>query len=339
MYSGTISAVMDNQNVSAVLAMYCEVANLSPMDAAKGIVSGIRAAKRKVPVVAAFVGGLESDKAIEYLIGEGIPSFGSPDIAVDCISALRLHVKLNEETCTSREEPDNMEDAPVSTLMKSYAGMGVQTLNEIQSKEIFRLYGINANKTDLATSVEEAVKISSGMKFPLVLKIQSPDILHKSDVGGVIVNIKNKADLINGYNHIIASISGLKEKVHIDGITVQEMVSGDLETVIGTVNDPTFGPTVMFGMGGTEVQAINDVVFRMAPVCKKEALKMIDSTIAGTLMNEFRGRAKLDRDSVADQIVRFSWLAFQHPEIRSIDANPVIVAEQGSTVVDARVLL
>ena len=339
MYSGTISAVMDNQNVSAVLAMYCEVANLSPMDAAKGIVSGIRVAKRKVPVVAAFVGGLESDKAIEYLIGEGIPSFGSPDIAVDCISALRLHVKLNEETCTSREEPDNMEDAPVSTLMKSYAGRGVQTLNEIQSKEIFRLYGINANKTDLATSVEEAVKISSGMKFPLVLKIQSPDILHKSDVGGVIVNIKNKAELINGYNHIIASISGLKEKVHIDGITVQEMVSGDLETVIGTVNDPTFGPTVMFGMGGTEVQAINDVVFRMAPVCKKEALKMIDSTIAGTLMNEFRGRAKLDRDSVADQIVRFSWLAFQHPEIRSIDANPVIVAEQGSTVVDARVLL
>jgi acetyl coenzyme A synthetase (ADP forming)-like protein len=339
MYSSTISSVMDNQSVSAVLAMYCEVANLAPMDAARGIVSGIRAAKRKVPVVAAFVGGVESDKAIEYLIGQGIPSFGAPDIAVDCISALRLHVKLNNEICTSREQPDKIREASVSSLIKSYLEKGLKSLNEIQSKEIFNMYGININKTDLATSIEEAEKISSNMKFPLVLKIQSPDILHKSDVGGVIVDIKNKAELIEAYNRIIGNVSGLGEKAHIDGITVQEMVSGELETVIGTVNDPTFGPTVMFGMGGTQVQAINDVTFRMAPVCKSEAIRMIDSTIAGTLMNEFRGRGKLDSDSVADQIVRFSWLAFQHPEIKSIDANPVIVAEHGSTVVDARVML
>ena len=339
MYSKTISSVMDNEKVSAILAMYCEVANLSPMEAAKGIVSGVTNAKRNIPVVAAFVGGLESDKAIEYLIGQGIPSFGAPDIAVQCISALRLHLKLNDEICINPEQPDNLEKTSVSGTIKSYLERGFKSLNEIQSKEIFNMYGIQTNKTDLATSVEEAEKISVGMKFPLVLKIQSPDILHKSDVGGVILNIKDKTDLINGFNRIISNSSSLREKIQVDGVTVQEMVSGDLETVIGTINDPTFGPTVMFGLGGTEVQAINDVTFRMAPVCKTEALKMIDSTIAGTLMKEFRGRPKLDIDSVADKIVRFSWLAFQHPEIRSIDANPVIVMENGSKVVDARIIL
>jgi len=176
-------------------------------------------------------------------------------------------------------------------------------------------------------------------KYPVVLKIQSPDIVHKTDVGGVIVNVKDQDEALKAYDTIISNVKANAPQARIDGVVVEEMFRGDLETIIGTVNDPTFGPTVMFGLGGTAVEVLEDVSFRVAPVCEKEAYDMIRDTVAGKMMQKFRGRGPLNVDAVVDQIIRFSWLAYDHPEIKGIDANPMIVSEDGAIVGDARIML
>jgi len=339
MYKDTIRTAMEDESVDGVLAMYCEVANLDPMDAASGIAEAVKSSNRKVPVVAAFVGGKASDNACEYLIENKIPAFSAPDLGVRAISALRAHNSLSNRICLNPEEPPNIRRDEVETRLKNHITSGTKSVNERDSKEIFSMYGITVNRTILARTREEASRLSKDLSFPIAMKIESPDVLHKTDIGGVRLNITSSDDVEKAFDDIVSNVRKSMANARIDGVVLQEMISDGLETIIGTVNDPTFGPTVMFGMGGITVQVLKDVSFRVAPVCKSDALDMIEETLAGKLMKEFRGRGPLDEDSVADAIVRFSWLAYNHPEIKSIDANPMIVGVHGSTVVDARILL
>ncbi|WP_297215444.1 acetate--CoA ligase alpha subunit [Thermoplasma sp.] len=338
-YADTLKTVMEDERVDGLVVLYCEVANLDPSDAAKGIINGILSSKRKIPVVAGFVGGDHSKNAALYLIKNGIPTFDSPDKAVKAMAALRNHKRMNDLICLGPARPVDLKRDGVGEKLKKYATAGIKSLNELESKEIFASYGIKVNRTELAKSKDELKNIIKDFKYPVVLKIQSPDIVHKTDVGGVIVNVKSEDEALKAFDTIISNVKKNAPQAKIDGVVVEEMLKGDLETIIGTVNDPTFGPTVMFGLGGTAVEVLEDVSFRVAPVCSKEAYDMIHDTVAGKMMQRFRGRGPLDIDAVVDQIVRFSWLAYDHPEIEGIDANPMIVNEHGATVVDARIML
>ena len=339
MYADTIRTAMEDESVDAVLAMYCEVADLDPLEAAKGIEDAFTSTKRRVPLVAAFVGGKASDKASDYLIENKIPSFSAPDLGVRAIAALRKHNILKSKICNSPEKPQGMQSDEVKSRISSFILSGKNSLDERDSKEIFSLYGIKVNKTILAKTKEEAEKLSKDLAFPLAAKIESPDVLHKTDVGGVKLNLSSVDEVSKAFDEIVSNVRRNVKDARIDGVVLQEMVQDGIETIIGTVNDPTFGPTVMFGTGGITVQVLKDVSFRVAPLCRSDAYDMINETLAGKLMNEFRGRKALDSEAVADAIVRFSWLAYEHPEIKSIDANPMIVNVDGSIVVDARILL
>ncbi len=339
MYADVIKTAMEDESVDAVLAMYCEVADLDPLDAADGIIEATKSSSRKIPVVAAFVGGKGSDDACERLIDNSIPAFAAPDLGVRALYALRSHNVLNSRICLEPDEPTGISKEEADGRLRAFAPSGITALNERESKEIFSLYGIAVNRTLLAKTKEEAQSISSDLSFPIAMKIESPDVLHKTDVGGVKLNIALGDEVGNAFNEIVSNVQKNVKNARIDGVVLQEMAPQGLETIIGTVNDPTFGPTVMFGMGGITVQVLKDVSFRMAPVCISEAHDMINETLAGKLMKEFRGRSALNEDSVADAIVRFSRLAYDHPEIKSIDANPMIVSVDGITVVDARILL
>ncbi len=339
MYAETIKTVMEDPSVDGVVVLYCEVANLDPSDAAKGIINGVMESKRQVPIVSGFIGGENSVNGSLYLIKNGIPTFGSPDKAVKAAGALRKHKKLNDLICINPERPKDIPKDGLKEKISSYQKAGIKSLSELESKEIFSGYGIKVNRTELAKDRNEVVSKSKNYRYPVVLKIQSPDIIHKTDVGGVVLNIGSQDELLKAYDKIMENVKKNAPNAKIDGVVIEEMLSGDLETIVGTINDPTFGPTVMFGLGGTTVEVMEDISFRVAPVSKNEAIDMISETIAGKLMEKFRGRGKLDIDAVADQIVRFSWLAYEHPEIKSIDANPLLVSQDSAVVVDARILL
>ncbi len=339
MYAETIKTAMEDPSVDGVVVLYCEVANLDPSDAAKGIINGIMESNRQIPIVSGFIGGENSVNGSLYLIKNGVPTFGSPDKAVKAAGALRKHKKLNDLICINPERPKDIPNDGLKEKISSYQKTGMKSLSELESKEIFSGYGIKVNRTELAKDRNELVSKCKNYKYPVVLKIQSPDIIHKTDVGGVALNIESQDELLKAYDKIMENVKKNAPHAKIDGVVIEEMLSGDLETIVGTINDPTFGPTVMFGLGGTTVEVMEDISFRVAPISKNEAIDMISETVAGKLMEKFRGRGKLDIDAVADQIVRFSWLAYEHPEIKSIDANPLLVSQDSAVVVDARIIL
>jgi 4-hydroxybutyryl-CoA synthetase (ADP-forming) len=194
-------------------------------------------------------------------------------------------------------------------------------------------------KSSLAKSEDEAVKAAEEIGYPVVLKIVSPNIIHKSDAGGVKVNLNNEQEVRDAYNTIIKNAKNYDPNAEIVGILVEEMVKNGKEIIIGANKDPKFGPTIMFGLGGIYVEVLKDVTFRLAPVGKHEAMKMINSIKMKKLLEGVRGEKPSDKEAIAECIQRLSQLMLDFPEIAEIDMNPVMVLEEGKgcRVVDVRI--
>jgi len=197
-------------------------------------------------------------------------------------------------------------------------------------------------KTALATSEDEAVEAAEKFGYPVVLKIVSPDILHKSDAGGVKVNIKDEATVRETYRTILENAKNYKADANIHGLVVQEMAPWATETIVGSVNDPTFGATIMFGLGGIFVEVLKDVTFRVAPISEKEAAVMLDEIRGAPILDGTRGEAPRDKKALADTLAKYAFMITDlADEVAESDANPVLVYEegQGVKVVDARIIL
>ena len=219
---------------------------------------------------------------------------------------------------------------------------GRDALTENEAKAIFEIYGLPITHSKIAKSEDEAAKLANEIGFPIVMKIVSPDILHKSDAGGVLVGIEDEAGIREGYRTILANAEEYKADADIHGILIQEMAPHGTEVILGSVNDPTFGPTLMFGLGGIFVEVLKDVTFRVAPVSKSSAMNMIGEIRSAPILAGVRGEAPRDRGALADTICRYSNMILDlDEEISESDANPVLVYEegQGLKVVDARIIL
>ncbi len=219
---------------------------------------------------------------------------------------------------------------------------GRTSLTEIEAKKVFEAYGMPTTRIGLAKTEEEAVKLCKEIGYPTVMKIVSPDILHKSDAGGVKVNIKTEAEARKAYNTILKNAHAYKADADVHGIAVQEMAPWGTEVILGSVNDPSFGPTVMFGLGGIFVEVLKDVTFRVTPVSKAEAREMIDEIRGAPILAGVRGEAPRDRKAIAETIVKYSSMIHDlMDEIAESDANPVLVYAQGEglRVADARIIL
>ena len=219
---------------------------------------------------------------------------------------------------------------------------GRDSLTEIEAKEVFSAYGLPITRTRLAKSEEDAVKLANEVGYPVVMKIVSPDILHKSDAGGVKVNIKDEPAVRDAFRTIMANAKDYKKDANIHGIAVQEMAPWGTEVILGSVNDPTFGPTMMFGLGGIFVEVLKDVTFRVAPVSSSQALRMLGEIRGAPILAGVRGEAPRDRQALADTICAYSTMILDlADEILESDANPVLVYGEGKgvKVVDARIIL
>lgn len=213
------------------------------------------------------------------------------------------------------------------------------SLPEPQAKALLNAFGIPTPESVLARTVKDALKAAESIGFPVVLKVVSPEIIHKSDVGGVMVGIKDVESLKAGYSKLLDDIKANVPGAKITGVLVEKMAPSSTEVIIGALRDPQFGPAVMFGLGGIFVEAIKDVSFRLAPVNEKESLEMIKEIKAYPLLNGFRGSPRLDVYTTAKTLLSVSKIISEIEQIKEIDLNPVLVYPKGIMVVDARVIL
>ena len=212
-------------------------------------------------------------------------------------------------------------------------------LTEIESKKVLRAVGINCTDTRLAPTRENAVALSSEIGYPVVLKISSKDITHKSDAGGVKVNLKDKADVERAYDEIMTSARKKFPNAVIEGVTVQSMAKPGIEVIMGIVKDPSFGPVIMFGLGGVFVELLKDVAFRIVPIEKSDAEEMINEIKGKKLLEGYRGQEPADVAYLQQLLLKLSDFVNATPEIEEIDMNPVFAYKDGAVVVDARIIL
>lgn len=214
-----------------------------------------------------------------------------------------------------------------------------KVLTEIEAKQILREAGIDCTDTRLAADKARAVALSEEMGYPVVLKVSSVDITHKSDAGGVKVNLRSRTEVEEAFDAIMASCKAACPRAVIEGVAVQGMARRGTEIIMGMIKDPSFGPVVMFGLGGVLVEVLKDVAFRIVPIGKSDAAEMITEIQGRKLLEGYRGQEPVDIAYLRDMLVKLSDFVERTPGIEEIDMNPVFGYREGAQVVDARIIL
>lgn len=326
-YATCLKIFLEDDNVDSVMVILPPPPMFKTEDVAERLVEVIRQFDK--PVVIALMGSTLVEKARGVFQHANIPTYPFPERAASALGALAKRAVLLE-----REQ----------TLKVSRSGMISETLRVSEPKdnsveELITAYGIPTSPIKLARSADEASSIASEFGFPLVMKIASPDILHKSDVGGVLLDIKDTAALLSGYTKMISHVKSLKPEAKIEGVYLQRQIAEGQEVIIGMVRDPLFGPLMMFGSGGVEVEGLKDVAFALAPLNQAEAESMMRKTWAGRKLRGFRSLPPVDQESVIDVLIKLSQLAIEHENIEELEINPLRVLSRGAVALDVRVKL
>ena len=232
-----------------------------------------------------------------------------------------------------------MDKRGLRTLIHSVRKSGRRALSAPEAQQLCDAYGISTPKQALAKSAAEAVKIAARLRYPVVLKIVSDDILHKTEAGGVIVGVKSAGEARRAFDRLVKSAKAYKKNAAIQGVQVQQMLGAGREVLVGAVTDPSFGKLVAFGLGGVLVEVMKDITFRLAPVSKKDALAMLDGVNGAEFLRGVRGAKGVDRGALAGIIQKVSQLVNDFPEIVEVDLNPIFATEKGATAVDVRIVV
>lgn len=329
--------------VDGLTILICETELLDLVEIVKGIHRAVEETGIKdKPITVALVGGDRSVKARNWIIEHGIPAYYSPDLTINAMAALREHAGFRAFTSNPLSPDGKISPKAARDVISRARQKGYSRLTEIESHQIFKAYGLPVVETLLAMSEEEALTAAHEIAYPVVMKIVSPDILHKSDAGGVKIDIRDDQALKKAYQSIFQNAEAFEADAVIEGVAVQEMAPSGTEVIIGSINDPTFGPTVMFGLGGIFVEILKDITFRVAPISNQQAKTMLEDIRSAAIFHGVRGKAPLDREVLSETISRYSHMVADLGEdIAETDANPCIVYEEGKGVkiVDARVIL
>ena len=225
------------------------------------------------------------------------------------------------------------------SILEQLKSKGQNLLAEVEAKEVLKEAGVPVNETFTVGTREEAVSLSMKLGFPVVLKVLSQDVLHKTEAGGVELNLNGPEQVEKAYDRIIATAREKYPQARIEGVSVQKMIGGGTEVIIGMTKDPQFGPMVMFGLGGILVEVLKDVSFRIVPLAEADARDMISEIKGYSMLRGFRGSAPVNEDSLAEVLIRLSSFIERHPEIEEMDINPLFATEKGVLAADARMVL
>jgi len=336
-YEVALDIVLDDPNVDIVLVMLTPQAMTQSTDTAKAIV---KIARRKTtkPILACFMGAGKVQDAAKILREGGIPQVDCPESAVATIRVMTDRVRwLSRPKRIIKLFPVNRRK--VEAIVQRHLRHGAREIAENESKEILEAYGFVTPKGSIATTPEQAVSIANQLEFPVVLKIWSPDILHKSDVGGVQIGLNSIKEVKDAFDLMMYRIPKKLPDANILGVLVQEMCSSGKEVILGMKRDPHFGPLMMFGMGGTMVEVLKDVSFYLAPLTAEEAKQMLINTKTYKMLEGVRGEESVDIAAIAEGLQRLSQLVTEFPMIQEMDINPYVVGPEGTTpiAVDARI--
>lgn len=277
---------------------------------------------------------------LEILKDNNIPVFDGPDRAMQCMSAsMHFYEGQKKRKGTVAPSADVKVQLEAAQIIEKAWQEGRASLLEPEAMRLLRAYDLPIPPGELAASVDEAVQMAQKIGFPVVLKVVSQDIIHKSDVGGVKVNLADEEAVRKTFDTIMANALKVTQQPRIEGVLVTPMASKGQECIVGMTVDPIFGPVVMFGLGGIFVEVLKDVAFRVAPVTPAEVAEMVAEIKGYKVLTGVRGEAPKDIEAVKDVIQKLSYTALAHPEIKEIDLNPVIVHEKGISLVDARIII
>ncbi|MBU2563409.1 MAG: acetate--CoA ligase family protein, partial [Actinobacteria bacterium] len=327
-YKKTLEVVIKDNNVNAIVVLLTPQAMTQPLKTARAIVEVMENSGKSITVLTSFMGGSEVEKAVKFLAEKNIPNFDIPEEAIDTLKVMMEHTDWKSRRSFSIED-FNVDKGRVKKIFYQCQSEGRLELGEMEAREILEAYDIRMPKAELACDIDEAKEIAGRIGYPLVLKIVSPNILHKTDVGGVKIGIDNEKELEENYNQILFSVSKYMPDANIRGILVQEFIKDKKETIIGMSEDPQFGPMIMFGLGGIYVEALKDVSFRIAPLSRQVAREMVKEIKTIKLLKGIRGEDPSDIDSIIEIILRVSQLVTDFPEIIEMDINPLFVKKQG----------
>ncbi len=349
-YRRTVGAVLADPACDGVLAILVPQVLVNPVAVVEAFAAAAAAQPAPAkPVLACLMGEASLDAAFAVARAADLPAYTFPEDAVDAFGILwqraqwlrRGAASAPAPAGTLAAQPREQARRAVADVLAEARSAGRAVLDAAEARPLLAAYGISTPGEGLATSPDEAAAFADEIGFPVALKLISPDILHKSDIGGVLLNVRDADAARAGFSEIIARARAAHPDAHIRGVQVQQMVAGGQEVIIGMKRDPTFGPLIMFGLGGVYVEALADVSFRLAPLTRADAEALIDEVRSAMLLAGLRGAPPADRPALADAIVRIGHLAADHPQIAELDVNPLLVLPQGqgAVAVDARVIL
>jgi 4-hydroxybutyryl-CoA synthetase (ADP-forming) len=328
-FENVLIEVLSNQNVGSVVTMCTPSATLDYNELARTIVKTSKGTGKTM--LAALMGLAEGTENKKILSEGGIPHFMYAEPAIKTLNAMYSYRNwVVSPRGVSRQFKVDKEK--VKSILDKITQEGRKNVLEEEGYGVLTSYGFSTPKSILGTTEEECAKATNQIGYPVVMKIASPDIIHKSDAGGVKVGIKSEKELRLAFKEIMNSAKAYKAEARIKGVLVQEMITSAKEIILGAKQDQLFGSLVMVGLGGIYVEVLKDVVFRLAPIDEQEAEKMVDSIKAIKLLKGIRGEAPSDLAAVVDSLQRLSQLITDFPEIEEFDINPLLVLESGKGV-------
>lgn len=337
-YENALTAVIHDTNVHGAIVILTPQSMTNVLETAKCVVQ-IKQRTPK-PVICVFMGILDVSVGVKYLQGHGVPVFKFPENAARAFGALSRYAQWLERQHLA-QFPLKHNEAKAAEIIADCLSRGQYYLGELDGLELLKCYGFPVLETTLATTAAQAGDMAQAMGFPAVLKIVSPQIIHKSDAGGVLIKLKDREEVMAGFEEIVANAKKFNDQADIHGCLVTTMAPKGREVILGANRYPLFGPLIMFGFGGIFVEVFKDVAFRLAPIKRNEARRMMHKIKAYHLLQEFRGTPASDIETLEKLLVCLSDMVTNHPEIQELDINPLLVhgVGQGATVADCRIIL
>lgn len=334
-YAVVLDRAINDPNVDGIIVILTPQAMVDVENTADIIINASKTTEK--PVITSFMGEMRVKESVEKMKANLVPNYSYPEAAVDAFSKLSSYnswKNLEEEQIQSYTSNKDSVKIRIDALMQK----DIFQVVEDDALQILSLYGFRFPERALARTSKEAALIASKIGFPVVMKISSPDILHKTDVGGVKLGVNSKKDAEDAFIEITSNAKRLMPDAFINGVMVYEMVKSGKEVILGVTFDRTFGHMIMFGLGGIYVEVLKDVSFRIVPVSRREASAMISEIKTNALLKGARGERPADTGSIIEAILRLSSFIMDFPMVRELDINPLVVMEKGAIALDARII-
>ncbi|HDS58895.1 MAG TPA: CoA-binding protein [Thermoplasmatales archaeon] len=333
-YREALERALNEDSIHAVIALYCQAGMTSLQPLKQTIMEIQEQYGDKKPIIYSLFGGEETEAVLDDLTRSGIPAFADVQ---DAVSALNALYRAYEQRQLQEQEEVDIDEEAIRALLRQVADEGRTQLLGTEAKAVMQAAGLDVPPFRVVRDIEGAIAAAEEIGYPVVMKVVSEDIVHKTDMGGVLLDLDDKNEVMEGYEAIIRNCRKQAPHANIRGVEITKMVDRGVETIIGATTDPSFDKVLMFGLGGIYVEVLKDVAFRVAPVSRREIGKMMREISSFPLLLGVRGESRKDVNAVIDAIYRVGILVDRFPQISELDVNPLVVYEKGTKVLDARI--